>query len=116
MKLTKAQRRELQYASDSGGINGGAGLHGLEAHRWRCTMRYLTNRGLMRELRLGDYELTDVGRAALQAEQVRRETVEACAEVAETTYAKDAFHFELGTACARAIRALSDRKNEGGAG
>jgi hypothetical protein len=29
---------------------------------------------------------------------------ERCAKIAETTYAKDAFHFEIGTAIAKTIR------------
>ena len=36
------------------------------------------------------------------AEAMRQDAAEICAR----TYAKDAFHFELGTACADAIRAL----------
>lgn len=37
---------------------------------------------------------------------VEAAAIERCANVCESTYAKDAFHFELGTACAKAIRAL----------
>ena len=37
---------------------------------------------------------------------------EACAKIAETTYAKDAFHFELGTAVAAAIRARQPKTED----
>ncbi|MBJ9964457.1 hypothetical protein [Burkholderia seminalis] len=36
----------------------------------------------------------------------REAIIEECASIAERTYAKDAFRFELGTEAARAIRAL----------
>lgn len=35
---------------------------------------------------------------------IERETRERCAKIAEITYVKDAFRFELGTAIAAAIR------------
>lgn len=39
--------------------------------------------------------------------RIRAAVIEECARVCERTYAKDAFHFELGTACAAGIRALA---------
>lgn len=39
--------------------------------------------------------------------RIRAATIEECAKVCERTYAKDAFHFELGIACAAGIRALA---------
>ncbi|WP_186056539.1 hypothetical protein [Burkholderia gladioli] len=39
--------------------------------------------------------------------RIRAAVIEECAKVCERTYAKDAFHFELGTACAAGIRALA---------
>lgn len=45
-------------------------------------------------------------RIVKHVEAVEAAAIERCAKICESTYAKDAFHFELGTACANAIRAL----------
>lgn len=47
----------------------------------------------------------------------REAIIEECASIAERTYAKDAFRFELGTEAARAIRALktAPTSDKGGA-
>jgi hypothetical protein len=44
--------------------------------------------------------------AARRTTPDREAIIEECAEIAERTYAKDAFRFELGTEAARAIRAI----------
>ncbi|HDR8927271.1 TPA: hypothetical protein QDA78_003698 [Burkholderia vietnamiensis] len=44
--------------------------------------------------------------AARRTTPDREAIIEECASIAERTYAKDAFRFELGTEAARAIRAL----------
>lgn len=48
----------------------------------------------------------DVLKAGRRTTPDREAIIEACASIAESTYAKDAFRFELGTEAARAIRAL----------
>jgi hypothetical protein len=45
-----------------------------------------------------------------------RIALERAAQECERTYAKDAFHFELGTACAKYIRALLGATNADQAG
>ncbi|WP_254215937.1 DUF551 domain-containing protein [Burkholderia multivorans] len=48
----------------------------------------------------------DVLKAARRTTPDREAIIEECASIAERTYTKDAFRFELGTEAARAIRAL----------
>ena len=52
-----------------------------------------------------DYAPAYVEMLAKVIDQAAAAEREACARIAETTYAKDAFHFELATAVAAAIRA-----------
>lgn len=49
---------------------------------------------------------SELARVTAERDAIRAETIEECAKVCERTYSKDAFHFELGWACATAIRAL----------
>lgn len=55
-------------------------------------------------------ELIQKGWALQEAERSRERALEDAAKVCETVYAKDAFHFELGTACAKAIRAMKSQQ------
>ncbi|WP_254214917.1 DUF551 domain-containing protein [Burkholderia multivorans] len=59
----------------------------------------------------------DVLKAARRTTPDREAIIEECASIAERTYAKDAFRFELGTEAARAIRALktTPTSDKGGA-
>ncbi|MGQ7904992.1 hypothetical protein [Burkholderia sp. BC1] len=55
--------------------------------------------------------------AARRTTPDREAVIEECAAIAERTYAKDAFRFELGTESARAIRAIktAPTSDKGGA-
>ncbi|MCA8177498.1 DUF551 domain-containing protein [Burkholderia multivorans] len=59
----------------------------------------------------------DVLKAARRTTPDREAVIEECAAIAERTYAKDAFRFELGTEAARAIRAIktAPTSDKGGA-
>ena len=54
--------------------------------------------------------LTAAGFTIIHRDENHGPTLERAARVAGRIYAQDAFHFELGTACASAIRAMGEKK------